>query len=88
MTFTLAVFAIILTIIAIFARGFDQLENELGDLALQPVKPKNDYERGMVELCRRVRQKKEKQTGKANSFIFFGPMALMMWVMLLLCALT
>ena len=88
MTFTLAVLAIILTIITIFARGFDQLENELGDLALQPVKPKNDYERGMVELCRRVRQKKEKQTGKVNSFIFFGPMALMMWLMLLLCALT
>ena len=88
MTFTLAVLAIILTIIAIFSRGFDQLENELGDLALQPVKPKNDYERGMVELCRRVRQKKEKETGKVNSFIFFGPMAVMMWVMLLLCALT
>lgn len=88
MTFTLAVLAIILTIIAIFSRGFDQLENELGDLALQPVKPKNDYERGMVELCRRVRQKKEERTGKVNSFIFFGPMAVMMWVMLLLCALT
>ncbi len=88
MTFTLAVLAIILTIIAIFSRGFDQLENELGDLALQPVKPKNDYERGMVELCRRVRQKKEKQTGKVNGFIFFGPMAVVMWVMMSLCALT
>jgi len=88
MTFTLAVLAIILTIIAIFARGFDQLENELGDLALQPVKPKNDYERGMEELCRRVRQRREKRTGKVNSFIFFGPLAVVMWVMLLLCALT
>jgi hypothetical protein len=88
MTFTLAVLAIILTIIAIFSRGLDQLTNELENLALEPVKPKNDYERGMVELCRRVRQKKEKETGKVNSFIFFGPMAVMMWVMLLLCALT
>ena len=56
MTFTLAVFAIVLTIIAIIARGLDQLTNELGDLALQPVRPKNDYEKGMAELCRRVQR--------------------------------
>jgi len=87
-TITLTVFAIILTIIAVVARGLDQLENDLGHSPLQPVKPKNDYEGGMEELCRRVRQRKEEQTGKVNSFIFFGPLAVMMWVVMSLCALT
>jgi hypothetical protein len=88
MTFTLAVFAIVLTIIAIIARGLDQLTNELGDLALQPIRPKNDYEKGMTELCHRVRRQREVDKGRPNIFMFLGTMALMMWVMVLLSALT
>ncbi len=88
MTFVLTVLAIILTVMAIIGRGFDQLANDLGDLALQPVKPKNNYEEGMAELCRRVRRQREVDRGKSSIFMFLGTVAAMMWVMVLLSVLT